>query len=58
MAEHAKKPLYRVTCGDIGTHPEAVEKYLGKVLHRAKIWDCGKDFIQGLAGVIRGLIGI
>jgi hypothetical protein len=26
VAEIAEKPLYRVTCGDIGTNPEAVEK--------------------------------
>jgi len=32
IAEHVKKPLYRVTCGDIGTDPEGVEKYLESVL--------------------------
>lgn len=26
MAEIAKKPLYRVTCGDIGTNADEVEK--------------------------------
>ena len=26
VAEIAKKPLYRVTCGDIGTKAEVVEK--------------------------------
>jgi hypothetical protein len=26
VAELAEKPLYRVTCGDIGTKPEEVEK--------------------------------
>ena len=40
VAEMAEKPLYRVTCGDIGTQPEAVEKYLESVLHLGKIWDC------------------
>ncbi|KAI0551615.1 hypothetical protein F4679DRAFT_538581 [Xylaria curta] len=40
VAEHAKKPLYRVTCGDIGTRPEAVEQYLKKVLRLGKSWDC------------------
>ena len=40
VAEIAEKPLFRVTCGDIGTQPEAVEKYLESVLHLAKIWDC------------------
>ena len=40
VAEIAEKPLYRVTCGDIGTKPEQVEKYLESVLHLGKIWDC------------------
>ncbi|KAI1317766.1 hypothetical protein F5Y16DRAFT_392527 [Xylariaceae sp. FL0255] len=40
VAEHAKKPLYRVTCGDIGTKPETVEQYLQKVLLLGKAWDC------------------
>ena len=40
VAEIAKKPLYRVTCGDIGTKPQEVEKYLESVLYLGKIWDC------------------
>lgn len=40
VAEIAEKPLYRVTCGDLGTEPTAVEKYLDSVLHLGKIWDC------------------
>ncbi|KAK4159055.1 hypothetical protein QBC43DRAFT_327956 [Cladorrhinum sp. PSN259] len=40
VAEIAEKPLYRVTCGDIGTKPDEVEKYLESVLHLGKIWDC------------------
>ena len=40
VAEIAKKPLYSVTCGDIGTEPEHVEKYLNSVFHLGKIWDC------------------
>ncbi|TVY31516.1 ATPase family AAA domain-containing protein, partial [Lachnellula subtilissima] len=38
VAEIAEKPLYRVTCGDIGTEPEEVETYLESVLHLGKIW--------------------
>ncbi|KAK4445387.1 P-loop containing nucleoside triphosphate hydrolase protein [Podospora aff. communis PSN243] len=38
VAELAEKPLYRVTCGDIGTDPEAVEKYLESVLYIGTIW--------------------
>ncbi|KAI3320669.1 hypothetical protein HD806DRAFT_505828 [Xylariaceae sp. AK1471] len=40
VAEHARKPLYRVTCGDIGTKPEAVEQYLKRVLSLGKAWNC------------------
>ncbi|CAG8959782.1 hypothetical protein HYFRA_00001689 [Hymenoscyphus fraxineus] len=40
VAEIAEKPLYRVTCGDIGTEPEDVEKYLESVLHLGKTWGC------------------
>jgi SpoVK/Ycf46/Vps4 family AAA+-type ATPase len=40
VAEIAKKPLYPVTCGDIGTEPEAVEKYLESVFYLGKIWGC------------------
>lgn len=40
VAEMAEKPLYPVTCGDIGTEPEQVEKYLESVLYLGDIWDC------------------
>jgi SpoVK/Ycf46/Vps4 family AAA+-type ATPase len=40
IAEFTGKPLYRVTCGDIGTNPEDVEKYLEAVLMIGKIWGC------------------
>ncbi|PTB38395.1 hypothetical protein M441DRAFT_146680 [Trichoderma asperellum CBS 433.97] len=40
VAEIAEKPLYPVTCGDIGTNPEDVEKYLESVFHLGKIWGC------------------
>lgn len=40
VAEIAKKPLYPVTCGDIGTTPKEVELYLNSVFHLGKIWDC------------------
>lgn len=40
VAELARKPLYPVTCGDIGTKPEEVEKYLEMVFHLGKTWDC------------------
>ncbi len=40
VAELAGKPLFRVTCGDIGTEPEKVEKYLESVLHLGKTWGC------------------
>ncbi|KAH8890408.1 P-loop containing nucleoside triphosphate hydrolase protein [Thozetella sp. PMI_491] len=40
VAEIAEKPLYPVTCGDIGTEPEEVESYLESVLHLGKTWGC------------------
>ncbi|KAI0860249.1 P-loop containing nucleoside triphosphate hydrolase protein [Xylaria cubensis] len=40
VAETAEKPLYPVTCGDIGTKPEEVERYLESVLHIGKTWGC------------------
>ncbi|KAH8655432.1 hypothetical protein BX600DRAFT_469621 [Xylariales sp. PMI_506] len=40
IAEFAEKPLYRVTCGDIGTEPQRVERYLETIFHLGKAWDC------------------
>ena len=40
VAEIAEKSLYRVTCGDIGTMAEIVEKYLESVFHLGKLWGC------------------
>lgn len=40
VAELAMKPLYRVTCGDMGVEPQAVEDYLSSVLHIGAAWDC------------------
>ncbi|CZR51366.1 related to TOB3 (member of AAA-ATPase family) [Phialocephala subalpina] len=40
VAEIAQKPLYRVTCGDVGTNAEDVEKYLETVLMLGKTWGC------------------
>jgi SpoVK/Ycf46/Vps4 family AAA+-type ATPase len=40
VAELAEKPLYRVTCGDLGTKPWEVEHYLESVFHLSKIWGC------------------
>jgi SpoVK/Ycf46/Vps4 family AAA+-type ATPase len=40
VAELAEKPLYRVTCGDIGTEIREVEEYLDMILSIGKRWDC------------------
>jgi hypothetical protein len=50
VAEFAEKPLYRVTCGDIGTSPEAVEGYLDTIFYLGKIWDCGRLQLFGRQG--------
>lgn len=39
VAELAERPLYMVTCGDIGTEAVAVEKYLNTVFFLAGTWD-------------------
>jgi hypothetical protein len=41
VAEIAEMPLYSVTCGDIGTKPEDVEKYLQTIFYLGKEWNCG-----------------
>ncbi|KAK5625350.1 hypothetical protein RRF57_001066 [Xylaria bambusicola] len=41
VAEFAEKPLLRVTCGDVGTVAEVVEKKLQSSFHLGKIWNCG-----------------
>lgn len=33
-------PLYSVTCGDIGTTADMVEKYLQTILYLGKTWNC------------------
>jgi SpoVK/Ycf46/Vps4 family AAA+-type ATPase len=40
VAEMAEKPLYRVTCGDIGTDAVQVEKYLTSIFYLGRIWGC------------------
>ncbi|KAH7311325.1 P-loop containing nucleoside triphosphate hydrolase protein [Stachybotrys elegans] len=40
VAEIAEKPLYPVTCGDIGTTPEHVERYLQSIFHLGNEWGC------------------
>ncbi|KAB8230859.1 uncharacterized protein BDW43DRAFT_284133 [Aspergillus alliaceus] len=40
VAELTKKPLYRVTWGDIGTNADEIERYLETVLLIGTIWGC------------------
>ncbi|KAH7144376.1 hypothetical protein B0J13DRAFT_43347 [Dactylonectria estremocensis] len=40
IAELQERPLYRVTCGDIGIEPKEVEQYLGDVLELGRSWGC------------------
>lgn len=40
LAENAHMPLYRMTCGDLGTDPSQVEKYLESVFHISNTWNC------------------
>lgn len=38
IAEIAKKPLYRVSCGDLGTKTDVVEQNLESAFHLARTW--------------------
>ncbi|KAK4185152.1 P-loop containing nucleoside triphosphate hydrolase protein [Podospora australis] len=40
IAETQERPLYRITCGDIGSEPSEVEEYLQSVLAIGKAWGC------------------
>ncbi|KAI9687110.1 MAG: hypothetical protein M1822_002521 [Bathelium mastoideum] len=40
VAEIAKKPLFRVTCGDVGTSAKEVEEYLESVFQLGRTWGC------------------
>ncbi|KAL2856642.1 hypothetical protein BJY01DRAFT_242688 [Aspergillus pseudoustus] len=40
LAELAKRPLYRLTCAEIGTEPQQAEERLKSALYLSKIWDC------------------
>ena len=40
VAEFAEKPLYRVTCGVIGTDPAAVERHKATALTLGRRWNC------------------
>ncbi|KAI3332166.1 P-loop containing nucleoside triphosphate hydrolase protein [Xylariaceae sp. AK1471] len=40
IAEEQKRPLYRITCGDIGIEPEDVGVYPGHFLAIGKAWGC------------------
>ncbi|OCK78400.1 hypothetical protein K432DRAFT_356818 [Lepidopterella palustris CBS 459.81] len=40
VAEATGKPLFPITCGDLGLTPERVEKTLRETFHLAQLWDC------------------
>ncbi|KAI4950396.1 hypothetical protein J4E91_004278 [Alternaria rosae] len=40
IAELLQRPMYRVTCGDLGTNAESVEKHLESALFIGNTWDC------------------
>ncbi|PWY96443.1 AAA family ATPase [Aspergillus sclerotioniger CBS 115572] len=40
VALEFEKPLFPITCGDLGTTPEAVEKSLKDIFRFAHLWDC------------------
>lgn len=40
IAAYTRRPLYSITCGDLGTLPGDVEKNLLQHTKRAEDWDC------------------
>lgn len=46
VAEIAERPLYRLTCGDIGTEPEIVEKSLEQIFFLGTISKAGKSIFR------------
>jgi len=40
IAETARRPLYRISCSDIGTDVAAAERYLKSILHITTQWQC------------------
>ena len=38
IAEHEKRPLYSVSCGDLGTKPEDLERRIKEVFSYAVVW--------------------
>ena len=40
IAAYTRRPLYSITCGDLGTTPDKVEEMLGVHTQRAHRWGC------------------
>ncbi|KAG8161865.1 hypothetical protein KVR01_008852 [Diaporthe batatas] len=40
VADVYKKPLFAITCGDLGTEPKEVESNLNEIFRLANAWDC------------------
>ncbi|KAK5653751.1 hypothetical protein OQA88_7907 [Cercophora sp. LCS_1] len=40
VASENEKPLFPITCGDLGVRPETVEKTLKDIFRYAHLWDC------------------
>lgn len=40
VAQRWGKPLFPITCGDLGLTPDSVERSLSRILRLAHLWDC------------------
>lgn len=40
VALENRKPLFAITCGDLGFEPVSLEKNLGRIFRLANLWDC------------------
>lgn len=40
VAQENKRPLFSITCGDLGIEPVDVERNLTRIFRLASLWDC------------------
>ncbi|KAK1757034.1 hypothetical protein QBC47DRAFT_297137 [Echria macrotheca] len=40
VAQKHQKPLFNISCGDLGVAPDRVESSLSQIFHLAHLWDC------------------
>ncbi|KAH6980201.1 hypothetical protein EDB82DRAFT_478896 [Fusarium venenatum] len=56
VAQANKKPLFSITCGDLGLTPEAVDSKLNELFRLAHFWDCVLLLDEADIFLTRGLL--